>query len=98
MRISAGISEISFGPQAGAPGRGEKIYLWPVYGEGRVERIQGVTRRTEGNAVYSKPLPEEREKLFDLAEKSRMVMYTPDGRADRKTSVLRPGSFFEAIV
>jgi hypothetical protein len=98
MMISSGISEISFG--AGHTGRvqGEKVYLWPVYGEGRVERVQGVTRRTEGNAIYSKPLPQEREKLLDLLESSRSTGYTPEGRLQGRGGGLQPGSFFDAIV
>ncbi|MBP7583174.1 MAG: hypothetical protein KBA61_04010 [Spirochaetes bacterium] len=98
MNISSGISEIRFGAMSGIRPRDEKVYIWPVYGEGRVERVQGVTRRTEGNAIYSKPLPEERAKLLDLIETSSVTRYTQEGRLQGRISSLQPGSFFDAIV
>ena len=98
MNISSGISEISFGAMSGIRPRDEKVYIWPVYGEGRVERVLGVTRRTEGNAIYSKPLPEERAKLLDLIESSSVTRYTQEGRLQGRISSLQPGSFFDAIV
>lgn len=98
MRISSGISEINFGAMSGIRPRDEKVYLWPVYGEGRVESIRGVTRRTEGNAVYSKPLPEEREKLLGLIDSSKASRYTQEGRLQSRVASLQPGSFFDAIV
>ncbi len=98
MRISSGLSEIQF--HANPSGRipGERIYLWPAYGEGKVDRIQGVTRRTEGNALYSKPLPEDREKLLGMIESSGSSSYDSGGRVRNSLSGLRPGSFFDAVV
>ncbi len=97
MRISTGISEISFINRFDAAARAEKVYLWPVYGEGRVERIQGVTRRTEGNAIYSKPLPEEREKLLEIMNSAPSFRYAENGFKSA-TSPLPPGTFFDALV
>lgn len=96
MRISTGISEISFINRSDAASRAEKVYIWPVYGEGRVEKIQAVARRTEGNAIYSKPLPQEREKLLDIMHASS-YRYTENGQKSQ-TPALPPGTFFDAIV
>jgi hypothetical protein len=96
MRISSGVSEISFTARPESAIRAEKVYIWPVYADARVERIQGITRRTEGNAVYSKPLPEDQEKLISLMQ-SPTCHYTGEGRA-RSHCSLPPGSFFDALV
>lgn len=96
MRISTGISEITFTSQVQASRSAEKVYLWPVYGEGLVEPIQGVARRTEGNAIYSKPLPEERGKLIDIMNSASAYHYAENGYKSR-TAPLPPGTFFDAL-
>lgn len=97
MRISTGIAEISYASGFAKTSRAEKVYIWPVYGEGRIERIQKVARRTEGNAIYSKPLPEEREKLIEIMNSASSYRYAENGYKSA-TPLLTPGTFFDALV
>ncbi len=97
MRISTGISEISFINRSGVATRvPEKVYIWPVYAEGRVEPIQGVARRTDGSAIYSKPLPEDAGKLLESMNTASVYCYGENGHKS-VTASLPPGTFFDAL-
>jgi hypothetical protein len=98
MRISTGISEISFlAPKAG-PGAVDKTFIWPVYDNGSVTRIQGIAKRTQSNITYIKPTPEEHLRLFEGLERSRQSEYTASGTSvEKKGTVYAPGTFFDAL-
>jgi hypothetical protein len=100
MRISSGMAEIGFNPASGSRIASEQFYVWPLYNAGKVENIRGVTRRTESNAIYTKPSQQDREKILDLAKNTGHSFneYSPSGRADRPHAGLLPGSLFDAIV
>jgi hypothetical protein len=98
MRISSGMADIGFNTLPGSRIASERFYVWPLYNAGRVESIRGVTRRTESNAVYSKPSPEGREKILDLAKDRSYHEYSPSGRIGGPHTGLQPGSLFDAIV
>jgi hypothetical protein len=98
MRISTGLAEIGFAGYADNRIASEKFYLWPQYNAGRVNQIRGVTRHTESNVIYSKPLGEDRDKIMELSRDRSGFEYTNTGRADRHASGIRPGALFDAIV
>jgi hypothetical protein len=92
MRISSGMAEINFNRL-----NTDKIYVWPQYAEGRVERTGNITRRTDPSFGYYKPLPEEREKIIDLYRRESNAGYSSAGRIMRSGPGIRPGSLFDAI-
>jgi hypothetical protein len=92
MRISSGIAEINFNRL-----NADKIYVWPQYAEGQVGSIRNISRRTDPSFTYYKPLPEEREKIFDLYRRELNAGYSSAGRVMRSGPVIRPGSLFDAI-
>ncbi len=97
MRISTGISEISFqSPRAGRAV--DRTYMWPVYDNGSVTPVQGIAKRTQGNITYIKPTPEEHLRLVEDMERSLQSEYTSRGSSpDRKSVVYAPGTFFDAL-
>lgn len=94
MMVSGGISEINltsgtYGPQ--------KVYLWPVYNAGKVDPIFRITRELDGKAHYSKPTPEEKERLLSDMKKKGFDTYSV-GSNRVKNSPYSPGTFFDACV
>ncbi len=98
MNISTGISEINFRSYAKGASASEKIYIWPAYNNGKVDSIHSVLKKTENNVVYTKPSPEERDRIMDLIKNTKQYEYTSDGIVARNRFVLQPGSLFDAIV
>lgn len=97
MRISTGMAEIGFSGMANNRIASEKFYVWPLYNAGRVENIHGVTRRTESNITYSKPSPEDHDKMLALMKSGSHHEYSPAGISRKTTSGIQPGSFFDAL-
>ena len=75
----------------------DKIYVWPQYAEGCVGSIRNISRRTDPSFAYYKPLPEEREKIFDLYRRELNAGYSSAGRIMRSVSGIRPGLLFDAV-
>jgi hypothetical protein len=98
MKISTGISEIGFNSLINNRISSETFYVWPQYNAGQIDKIQGVVRRTESNVIYSKPLPEEREKLLAHANDYANREYSSTGKVNRSYPAIQPGSLFDAIV
>ena len=96
MRISSGISEIGFNYGSGNRVVSEKFYVWPMYNAGRVEQIHSVAKRTEFNAMYSKPTAEDRQRVFSMYCDNSSFEYTSRGSRERADSAV-PGSLFDAI-
>ncbi|MCX7680108.1 MAG: hypothetical protein N2316_12955 [Spirochaetes bacterium] len=96
MRISTGLSELTFVDRSRETALVEKIYLWPIYAERKIERVSRITRESQG-VVYYKPLPEERDRLLSIVENTNLTRYTAKGTVRGVSSVL-PGMFFEAVV
>lgn len=97
MRISSGIAEITSLSTSAGP-RLEKTYLWPVYNNGTVNKIHGVTRRTDSSAVYTKPLGDDHNKLLRLSMTAAESEYTSKGNViNRSPLSSTPGSFFDAL-
>jgi len=98
MRISTGIAELHLASAQSGRVKAEKAYLWPVYDAGKITNIHGVTKRTDSNSVYSKPLPEEHIRLLQELHNSPIAEYTPRGLASERRSVsYQPGTFFDAL-
>ena len=98
MKISTGISEIGFNNLYANRTASEKFYIWPVYNAGHVDRIHGVARRTESNAVYSMPVAEDREKILAHVNDFTNREYSSSGKINRSYPAVQPGSLFDAIV
>jgi hypothetical protein len=98
MRISSGIAEVNLGAHYSNRITSEKAYIWPVYDAGKVNHVQGVTRRTESNVVYAKPLPEEHIRLLTEFDAPPSAEYDSRGKVGSHRSLAcRPGTFFEAL-
>jgi hypothetical protein len=96
MKISTGLSEIRINANAGKTAGSKKVYLWPNYNAGNVGKIRGVVRRTESNAIYSKPLSDDVDKLFS-EHKNSVNQYTEKGYIQKTSLNSYPGMLFEAI-
>ena len=96
MNISGGIAEISFKGYTGNIPAPKKVYLWPNYDAGSVEKIRGVVKRTESNIIYSKPLDDDRDKVLkNNLESSKQ--YTSTGNIQKGGLGTYPGMLFEVI-
>lgn len=96
MMISSGMAEIQFNRTSSAEGPA-KIYLWPNYNNGRVEKIDRLDRY-DRDIVYFKPNKEEKENLLNAFRQNREPLYTKSGMLGSNTNFLAPGSLFTAIV
>lgn len=94
MKVSSGIAEIHL-PRTNGP---EKVYLWPRYGEERIEPTQKVSRRTESNIPYYKAPRAEEERILNLHREKSYTHYAPDGVEKAVKKSIAPGSLFEALV
>lgn len=97
MRISSGISEIYFHAPMDRTRESEQVFIWPLYNAGRVERIHGITRQMESNAIYAKPSKDDREKIMTMASERSEITYTARG-GHRSHQLFGPGSLFDAVV
>jgi hypothetical protein len=97
MRISSGLAEINYNSPQTNRIVSEKIFTWPVYNAGKIEKIHGVTRHTESNITYSKPSVEDRIKLLSMSDSNAEMTYTQAGE-HRSSRAVAPGSLFDAIV
>jgi predicted class III extradiol MEMO1 family dioxygenase len=95
MKISGGISEVSLNSIIGSS-KPDKIYLWPNYDAGKVERVDKIVERPHADYYYSKPTEAEKYKLLDIMN-TNMKEYSSNGSINKKV-ILPPGSFFEALV
>ena len=98
MRISTGIAEIGFTVPGSQRITSEQFYVWPLYNAGRVENIHGVTRRTDSNITYTKPSPEDRDRIMNLSRDRSLKEYSITGKLRNPANGIQPGSLFEAIV
>ena len=96
MQISSGISEINFFNTNKVST--EKIYSWPLYNSGKVDKIHSITRRTETNNTYTKPSFEDKEKLIGISLQQTHSEYNSKGLKIKNLSAIPPGSLFNAIV
>ena len=95
MRISSGMAEIYSPSQVSGA---QKTWLWPVYDAGKVDPVFRVARETDGKAYYTKPTPEERDRLLSLAAEARSQAYTSTGGIVSSGDIhFRPGTFFDAM-
>ena len=73
------------------------VKLKPSSGEGKVQKIRGVIRRTDSNAIYSKPLNEDRDKVLDQYSSFHRE-YNSRGNILKKHVNSEPGMLFDALV
>lgn len=98
MKISSGFSEININTLQSNKIRSEKLYVWPVYDQGKVEQIHAVTRRTESNIAYSKPVESDHMKLMGISRNTFESEYNSSGKVtQRSVLAAQPGTFFDAI-
>jgi len=94
MKISSAIVEINL-PRSTGP---EKIYLWPKYGQQKVDPVQQVSRRTESNIPYYKAPPAEEERILNIHRDKSLTQYSPNGAEKNLKTGIAPGSLFDALV
>lgn len=93
MNISGGMSEINLAGQSSNP---KKIWTWPAYNQGKINKISKVPARNEHRIIYSNSSSNEKERLLDSSIKNSHVLYNPDGGASIKFGMVPPGSLFNA--
>ena len=98
MRISSGISEIALTAMKGNNISTERIYVWPRYNSGRVEKIRPLIRQTDTSIIYSKPSPEDREKILSYYHDNPVREYNASGSYQFQSKLVKPGSLFDATV
>ena len=95
MNISTGISQINLSRAGENSPVSGKNYIWPKYHDGKVEKIKNSAPQDE-EPVYSKPSRAEKERLMGMISKFENE-YDSYGKADSRKSVIKPGSFFDAL-
>ncbi len=97
MRISDGVSAIVFSPVPNAKSVYEKVYLWPVYNAGRINKVDTVHGRIRSGDRYS--IPFERNHLLNHSTQNTADReYTSRGRVEiRSTSTSIRGHLFDAL-
>lgn len=95
MNISTGISEIKSFSAHGVSPAGGKTYIWPVYTNGKVEKIKSLQSRSP-EPLYFKPSPAEQSRIFESMQKSQSE-YNAAGKINRSSTHIQPGSLFSAI-
>ena len=98
MRISTGLAEI-YTPRTDGIEPAQKTYLWPVYNQGKVDPVFRVTREIDGQGYYTKPSPEEKERLLQMmGTKKNVSSYNATGGIALSGDVMfKPGTFFDAM-
>ena len=97
MKISNAISEITVNKFSNNKIETEKNYIWPQYGAGKVNKIRGVVRKTGTNAIYSKPIQNDKDKIIKQLNEKNNSLYSAKGNIDHKKIVIQPGLLFDAI-
>jgi len=97
MRISDGISAVVFSPVPNTKSVYEKVYLWPVYNAGRINKVDNVHRRIGYGNRYS--IPVERDHSFNHSIQNNPYReYTSEGTIDiRRTFTSPRGLFFDVL-
>jgi len=97
MNISTGLSEINL-QSLGGPSKAQKLYTWPSYQQNRVQNIRPVRNRPAQELTYIKPKPEERDELIKQLHSKGEESYNAKGRGINESKLIKPGSFFDALV
>jgi hypothetical protein len=98
MNISTGLSEINFQTLSGGPSESQKVFTWPSYQQNKVQNIKPVKSRPTQQPVYIKPKPEERKELLQQLHSRGDESYNAKGRGISESKIIKPGSFFNALV
>jgi hypothetical protein len=95
MNISQGLSVIQM-PQSSSISAGAKIYLWPAYNQGPVQKPPQITREDSPRYIYKNVSAEDRENILSYARENRETQYTNSGYLASKPYAMLPGSLFDA--
>lgn len=95
MNISTGISEIRTASFSGTSPVKNKIFIWPAYTDGKVEKIQSVGPRSTG-PIYYKSTPDQQNKILELMKNSQEA-YNASGKITGSDARIQPGALFNAI-
>jgi len=95
MNISSGISAINIASGSGVNRVSNKTYVWPVYQDGKVEKIKSANRQF-GEPVYFKPSENARDEILKNAALTENS-YTPQGTIAKTSPKIERGSLFSAF-
>lgn len=97
MNISGGLSVINIPATSGAS-QASKVYLWPDYDRGSIEKIQPVTKETPDRIFYTRATDEDTQRIISAVREQKENSYSPTGSYSDKNSLVRPGMLFDAKV
>ena len=95
MKISNGLSEISFNRYNETSPVSKKTYIWPEYNAGKVHRIDKAPQ-FRGEPIYFKPSEEKRDEIMNLVS-NQEPSYTSKGKVQASHPYIEPGSLFTAL-
>jgi len=95
MKISNGLSEISFNRLNGANPLSPKTYIWPEYNAGKVHSVDRVPQ-FRGEPIYFKPSEEKKDEIMSLISNPE-PSYTSRGKVQASHPYIEPGSLFSAL-
>lgn len=97
MNISTGMSVINYPALRGNSVESRKLYLWPVYNAGGVEKVHAVRGRTS-SPVNIQAVSEEYANQIHKMKESGEMLYTSQGRAYNSNIISSPlGSMFTLL-
>lgn len=97
MNISGGMSVINI-PAVYGTSKAAKVYLWPDYARGTVEKIKPLTRETPGNIFYTRASDEDMELIISAVKEQSASAYSSSGKYSEINPMVRPGLLFDATV
>ena len=97
MKISTGMSVINLPSLKGNKIESEKIYFWPFYNAGKVNKVDSISRR-EYTPQYVNPLSEESNEKLKGLQDQRDILYTSQGSTYNNPVFHPSGSLFSVLV
>jgi hypothetical protein len=99
MKISTGMAEFGIrSAEAKRPAEGGKVYLWPTYHEGRVDRVDKITREPSPITYFKKTTEEERRDIISDFQRNSHTDYYGGGIAGARSRAIQPGMLFDVLV
>jgi len=95
MVLSTGISEINYLSQNKNL---KKVYLWPKYNAGKINKINKITKRSDSNNLHINNPSTDLKKTAHLTNTPFETLYNIKGMSYNTTTMpQKPGSFLDVI-